>query len=312
MTAVAELAAALDVELALARARSLAYHGDVDAAANLLRHLDEAGTSGPQVWDLLARIHAQRGELAEADGYWRRVQDAAPGDPGAAAGRRAIADAAHRTAAARHPVLVAVVLAAVVGGSVAGGSAVTGTGDAAVDTATPPPAVAAGSPAEEADTWERRLAREKAAHDRTEARRARALEALARALRRPGVRVERRAYDVRLVFDNGLFHHGDQLTAEGRALLVDVGEALADLEVSTTVVGHAVAVPGGVTQGGSVVAMARAVVAAGVLAKAGGVPLTSFALRSADQRHPISRDPTVNRTVSLLVAPRSTPSTTKE
>lgn len=43
---------------------------------------------------------------------------------------------------------------------------------------------------------------------------------------------------------------------------------------------------------------------------AGDLPSTSFTLRSADQRHPLSQEPRVNRT-SLLEPPHAAASTTK-
>jgi serine/threonine protein kinase len=58
----------------------------------------------------------------------------------------------------------------------------------------------------------------------------------------------------------------------------------------------------GPTSGGSMVAMARALVAARELAQSSGLPLTAFTLVSADQSDvPCPADATRNRTVSLLI-----------
>ncbi len=100
---VAALVALLDAELVMAKAHALAHRGDVDAAAVLLRRLERRGTAGPYGWDLLARIHAQRGDLAGADTCWQRVQATDPGDEAAAAGRRAVvAVLARSTGTPRH------------------------------------------------------------------------------------------------------------------------------------------------------------------------------------------------------------------
>lgn len=81
--------AALERDLVLSRARSTARAGDLDEAARLLDELD--ADESVDVLDLRARVHAQRGRLAEADACWTKVQALAPEHRGAAAGRKTIA-----------------------------------------------------------------------------------------------------------------------------------------------------------------------------------------------------------------------------
>ncbi|PZS29312.1 MAG: hypothetical protein DLM59_13075 [Pseudonocardiales bacterium] len=119
----------------------------------------------------------------------------------------------------------------------------------------------------------------------------------------PGLVVTPRAGGVRGVFDQGLFAGSDHLTPTGAALLARLGRRMAGRGLSVTVTGHVVAVPGGRTSGGSVVALARALVAAQVLARSSAMPLTPFTLLSADQTQGPFPDPARNRTVTLLVVP---------
>ncbi|MFD9870352.1 hypothetical protein ACFWWX_24440, partial [Streptomyces niveus] len=119
-------ARALSLQLALSRAHSAARAGDLDLAARLLDELD--GLDGPDAFsdratvlaalNLRAKVHAQRGELTEADACWSRVEAIAPGDPDAAAGRRTLAKIAAGRRHARpvvHTGRVAVVAAALAG-----------------------------------------------------------------------------------------------------------------------------------------------------------------------------------------------------
>lgn len=299
---------AVDAELAVARARSTARRGDLDQAAQLLRKVDTPGAL-----DLQARIHAQRDEFADADACWARLQATEPEHPGAAAGRAAIAeiDAGRRRArpvlrpgriALLGVVLVGVVVAGLVsvslpyaaetpvGGSTAGGR----------------PAGSALLQAEaRADELQRQLAALESVRVREADRVAAAVAVLAVRLAVPGVRVEQRPGSARVVFDEGLFTRRDQLTAGGSALLADLGGRLAGTDVKVTVVGHVVAVPGGRESGGSVVGMARALVAARELAAADGMSLTSFTLTSADQNQGPFPDPARNRTVTLVIMPNT-------
>ena len=75
-------------EVVLARARALARHGRYAEAAGLL---DQFPGDEPALLDLRARVHAQQGQLDQADSSWARAQQIAPGTAEYAAGRRRIA-----------------------------------------------------------------------------------------------------------------------------------------------------------------------------------------------------------------------------
>ncbi len=298
--------AVLTAQLTVRRAQSAARSGDLDRAAKLLDGL-AAESVTPATLDLRARVHAQQGELTEADQCWAKVQALAPDDPDAAAGRRVIEEIVAGRRRAKPLVQarrVAVGLAAL-GVLAAGGLAWTTMSDRPLETVD-----TAHADTRRADVLEDRIAAMESQRAADEAERAAAqarladtLATIAGGLRLPGVRVEVRAEDVQVVFERGVFSRSTEITQEGTALLTEVGRRLSAMDVRTTVVGHVVAVPGGRTTGGSVVALARAQVAAGHLAAGGGLPLTAFTLASADQTEGPFPDAARNRTVSLVITP---------
>ncbi|HEY3468192.1 MAG TPA: hypothetical protein VGL47_23900 [Amycolatopsis sp.] len=277
---------ALAARLSAAEAAELARAGDLRGAAAILTALDEAG---PAEFDLLARIHAQRGDLAEADLCWARVQATDPEHPGAVAGRATIA-AIRARRRPRRPLLRPSSLAAAAVVLVAGLCVLGGSTDSA-------------SPASPDATRVAELEQQLAAQEATAARHEAALNATAVAVAVPGVTVRTTRDAVEVRFPGGLFGSGDQLTAEGRGRLRRVGSALSGTEGTITVIGWTAAVPGGPATGGSPVAWSRARTAAYELAAAGGLPLTRFALASGDQGKPPFPDPASNRTVTLRISP---------
>ncbi|MFI6498923.1 hypothetical protein [Nonomuraea typhae] len=303
---------AVRTEITIDWARASARSGDLDEALRLLRELDAGGEADAAALDLLARVHAQRGEFAEADACWSRLQDGTgvSGVTGvfggaAEAGRRTIADitAGRRPALApwrpARSALAGVSLVAVLAaGAVIAISAVTGP-SAPADAGGP-----AAPPSWQAtvtDAPERRI---RAARDE---RRAKALDRAKRRLAIPGVRVRQDGGSLRVTFVNGLFlPDGTRPVPSRRALLGRIGERLPGRGMAITVIGHAVAVPGGPAKGGSAVALARAQAVAQELAAAGRLPLTAFTLATADQREGPYRDDARNRTVTIRITPRGT------
>lgn len=360
-------ARALGLQLALSRAHSAARAGDLDLAARLLDELDArggltvpdtdsrpapgaeadtgtgagAGTGNAAdhatvlaALNLRAKVHAQRGELAEADACWSRVEAVAPGDPDAAAGRRTLAKIAAGRRHARpvvHTGRLAVVAAALAGAALIGGGgwllADGGDGDRP-----PSDSVADADTGSErleeasrrADALEERLAAREAGDTAAAARRDSTLDAVEKRLAMPGVEIRRHADDdVQVVFSAGVFPYDSVIGPQGAAALTEIGRRLADLNsdsgpgagggagVETTVVGHSVAVPGGAPSGGSVVALDRARVAAQYLAQDSDLRLTDFRLVSADQRRgpfpATEANAPRNRTVTLLITPKEPP-----
>lgn len=290
---------------AVGRARSAARAGDLDEASRLLDEAGAAGSDSVGVLDVLARVHAQRGDLAEADRCWARVLVLEPDDADAAEGRRII-DAVVAGRRRARPLVttgravvaaVVVVVAALVTGIALLG---TGVGDR------PSMTVADQARLQEetgrANALQARLTSLDVERRAAAEARARDLDAIVATLSMPGVIVQRRADDVQVVFEEGLFTRDTEISREGAALLVTIGRRLAGADVRTTVVGHTVAVPGGRTAGGSVVALARAQVAVDYLSR-GGLPVTAFTLVSAEQAQGPFPDAPRNRTVTLQVDP---------
>lgn len=300
--------AALRTELLVARARAAARSGDLDGALDLLRSATATGGGRPDrtVLDLMARIHAQRGEFADADECWARVQEDAPGDADAAAGRAMIADVVagrRRPQPVLRPARVGAVAAVAVWAVLTGTALWVTTDDPG-----PRPGVAQRDAGRDGDAGKREggagsPAAQAGEEAREEARRKAELDALARELTFPGANAERRGDFVRVVFDEGLFSEGDRLTPKGREALTRLGRRLAGREAAVEVTGHVAAVPGAPRSGGSALALWRAMVAVRELSDSSGRPLTAFTTSSADQRDAPHPDPSGNRTVTVTVTP---------
>ncbi|WP_405796721.1 hypothetical protein [Streptomyces sp. NBC_01506] len=325
-------ARALSLQLTVRRAHSAARAGDLDLAAQLLDELGELGEPVESeratvlaALNLRAKVHAQRGELAEADACWSRVEAVAPDDPDAAAGRRTLAKIAAGRRPAR-PVVhtgrvvvaaAALAVAALLGG---GGWLLVNAGDGGDDGDSD--RQSSGSVAQ-SDTESERLKERLAALEADDtaeaaeaARRDSTLDAVAERLAMPGVEIRRHAEDVQLVFSTGVFPYDSVIGPRGASALTEIGRRLSDLgpdagAVETTVVGHSVAVPGGAPSGGSVVALNRARVAAQYLAQDSDLRLTDFRLVSADQRRgpfpATDANAPRNRTVTLLITAKEPP-----
>ncbi|KOG17097.1 hypothetical protein [Streptomyces viridochromogenes] len=303
----------LRAELVVARAAAAARSGDLDAALRELDRYDDdpAVTRHRDVTDLRARVHAQRGELAEAERCWRQLLDEHPRDESAAAGlarvrrfrRRGPAAALGR---ARHRLrpAVAVVLCAGAVTAATWGLATrlpSGTGEPRSDSA------AVARAAEQDVRQELTEERERAAAE-AEDRRTKALDALAQEVRTPGTRVERHEDSVEVVFDQGLFSEAAELTETGAARLALLGERLAGRQqLRVEVLGHIAQVPDAPASGGSVTSLWRAMAAARALSDASGRPLTGFSVASAEQRDAPHDTDAANRTVTVLLTPQTAP-----
>ncbi|WP_086559780.1 tetratricopeptide repeat protein [Streptomyces africanus] len=290
----AEGSAAPGVVLLVSRARGLARAGELEDALRLLREAEatEPGTHR-DVLDLRARVHAQRGETAEAAECWRRVLARHPDDPAARAGLARLGRTGPVAALGRHRARTALVAAACVT-AVAVGVLTTldGPRPARADTDRAAGGRQIPGAGGTADAGQDK--------DQAEARRA---AALADDLRAPGLRVTVHGGSVEVAFAQGLFSEGARLTPAGARHLALLGERLAGRHLSVTVHGHAATVPGAPRSGGSVVALWRALVAARELGAASGEPLTAFTTDSADQRDAPYPDPARNRTVTLVISP---------
>ncbi|GAB3894643.1 hypothetical protein GCM10029964_073410 [Kibdelosporangium lantanae] len=202
--------AAFADELRRAEAAELARLGDHDQAVAILTTLDD-----PDSQDLLARVHAQRGDLAAADAAWRRVLARHPGHPAALAGTQLIAEI---TAGKRRkrplPVLAlgaGAAVAVILAGTVVLFTLPTGTTSAA--SPPPPPATVTTVVAPSSSTPPPPPPQEQPR-----------LSGLLTSLRGPGAVVSQQDKGVSVVFDDGLFApNGAQLTAAGRRQLAEWG-----------------------------------------------------------------------------------------
>ncbi|QOV34007.1 hypothetical protein IM697_28020 [Streptomyces ferrugineus] len=303
----APAADSLRISLLVSRARTAARSGDLDGALRLLHEAgDPVAAAHPDVLDLLARVHAQRGEPARAAEYWRRVQERQPQDPAASAGLARIdllGRRGPRAALARHRTRTALVAAICAVAAITAGTV------ALTDGAGERPAPPGLSPADRAEQLAERLDAERRAEqarerDRATARRTQAATALADVLRAPGVDPVVQEGSVEVAFTDGLFSEGAELTPTGAERLAVLGERLAGRTADVEIYGQTATVPGAPTSGGSVLSLWRALIAARELSAASGKPLTAFTTASADQRDAPYASVARNRTVTVVITPR--------
>ena len=282
------LSRALERELVLAEGADLARRGDYEAAVALL---EPDSADDPARLDLLARVYAQAGDLAAADAAWAAVLELQPGDSAATAGRRVVAKV-HSGQLRRRPVrryLLTAGAIVLIGGAIAGGVVLT-------TRQSPPPAVLAAKPDDglraELDRLHGAESRDASAAQEHQEK----LKQLAKTLSAKGATAKAGTETVAVTFERSLFSPNATTPNEaGRTALTEWASVLKGQSVRVTVVGHGVAVPGGPASGGSTVSLARASAAARVLAGASGLPLTAFAVSSADQG--------TSRTITLEVRP---------
>ncbi|WP_217208076.1 hypothetical protein [Streptomyces sp. AC550_RSS872] len=297
---------ALRVVLLVSRARAAARAGDLDGALRLLHETDDPALADHlDVLDLLARVHAQRGESVRAAEYWRRVQQQRPDDPAASAGLATIDRLGRRgprAALARHRARTALAAAVCVVAAITACTVVL-TDDAGGGPQRPAP-----SQADRAEQLAQRLdaehrARQEQERARASARRADTVAALARDLRAPGIEAAVHGDSVEVTFTDGLFSEADRLTPVGAERLAVLGDRLAGRQADVEILGHTATVPGAPDSGGSVLSLWRALVAARELSAASGTPLTAFTTASADQRDAPYAGVARNRTVTVLITP---------
>lgn len=294
------------VTATLAEAARLAGAGRYEQAEALVRELGGRDSGDPAVLDLLARIHAQRGELTDADDCWARAQALDGASSAARAGRRRIAALrAHRY---RSPALrIALVVAAV---------AVLGTGGAALAQREPAPDPRLVARLDGlADTQRRltgRLDTLAAELDRIGARRERVLRDVSQAVADvDALQAYRRGDSLVVTFPGGVFTVGTELGADGADALDRLARVLRRFgtDVSVTVTGHTEGVPVSPTLGypdNIALGFARARSAAERMSVSAGLPMPMFLLSgagAADTPFPDSAAPELNRTVTVTLRP---------
>ncbi|KUL24365.1 hypothetical protein ADL12_37790 [Streptomyces regalis] len=302
----ASAADSLRVHLLVSRAGAAARSGDLDGALRLLHDAGDPVVAGHQdVLDLLARVHAQRGELTQAATCWRSVLERDPGDPAASAGLARIDRLGRRgpgAALARHRRRTALAAALCAVAAVTAGTVALTDGPAArPDRPGPSQADLMEQRVQQLDAERReQQTREQA---RETARRGEAAKALARALRAPGIHPAVQGASVEVAFVDGLFSEGAELTPAGADRLAVLGGRLAGRKAGVEIYGQAASVPGAPRSGGSVLSLWRALIAARELSAASGKPLTAFTTASADQRDAPYASAAKNRTVTVVITP---------
>lgn len=294
----------LPQELVLAQASDLARAGHYAQAERLLRAPADGGSMPATHLDLLARIHAQQGKLADADACWALAaeisQDAdayRPQRQRIATLRRQRFDVARGLRWAGSGLLAAAVLAAIVAPWLPGGP-----------DHDPHSEVSAGSAQQD------EIARRLADIDRRTQESGRLLSAISTESSSATTLIRPAPGSLTMSFTLPLFRGaGAVLTPEGAAALSELGRRLAPHagQISTEVVGHtedAVVSSGGRYQDNADLALGRALAAAQRLSAASGIPLQGFALSSAGRTDPpfpnsTSDDRARNRTVTLTIRP---------
>jgi len=296
-----------DVDARLAGAARLARQGRYDDARGALTELGGRDSDDPVLLDLLARVYAQQGELAEADDCWARAIAVGADQPAARAGRRRIAALQarrYRPGARGVAGAAAVVLLA--------GAGFAGTYLAGQDEPADPAVLATLRDNRAAqDDLARQLADLRERLDRvTEP--AEVVDELDGVLAGSGLVVRRDGDVLTVAFPVGVFTTGTDLSDGGRRALADLGRRLGPFggRVDVTVVGHTdngVLSPNGRYADHTSLGLARAAVAGSELAARAGLPMTDLSLTSTGIAEPPFPNTTHenrarNRTVTLRLS----------
>ncbi|MEU4362042.1 OmpA family protein [Promicromonospora sp. NPDC023987] len=304
--------------------REAALHaraGRYDAARRLLDTLGGRDSDDVEVLDLLARVHAQLGDLAHADACWARVEHLDPEHAGARDGRRRIREtwAGKRSGGDAAVGAVAACLLLAGGGAAAGWALAPGpTSDQRAD-----PAVAqeltrlrqeigeirALAPSDEAGSSQQTA--DGAAPDSAASGNRAQLRDVRDALEDPRWATTLDTRSVLVTFDGPVFLAGGAETSDrGADALTGLAELLGDAaDIDVTVVGHTsdtAPVPGGPYASNAEVGLARALAAAQVLSSGSGIPLSAVDVASAgdvDPPYPNTNETnrTRNQTVTVAV-----------
>ncbi|WP_369374382.1 OmpA family protein [Promicromonospora sp. Populi] len=299
------------VQAALADAALQARAGRYDDARRLLDSIGGQHSDDVAVLDLLARVHAQRGDLARADACWARVEHLDPEHAGARDGRRRIRAmwGGRRTGGGLVLGAAAAALLLAGGGAVAGWGFANRSAEQQADpavaqelaqlrhdlnqirTATPPPPP---PPSSSEGTTSRETALREVRDALGDQRWTTTLD----------------ARSVLVTFRDPVFQAGGAETSRsGADALTGLAGLLGDLtDVEVTVIGHTsntAPVPGSRYLDNAEVSLARALAAAQVISADSGIPLSAVDVAGAgavDPPYPNTSDANRARNQTVTVA----------
>lgn len=287
---------------ALAEATGLARAGRYDDARRALAGLGEDVAA----LDLLARIHAQQGDLAAADACWARVQALDGDHAGAREGRRRIHRiwSGSRRRTARGVGLGVAVLLVAGAGAVAGEALVPAPPEPSSDQDV---AAELDRLADELDALRSPAEPEATPSENPEA----ALSTVQAALEDPRWTTGIDGAGVTVTFDEAIFPDGGtDLPESAQDVLADAAARIAGLEgARVTVVGHTNDIPTGEGSryaDNTELGLARALAAAESLAAQGALPLDEIAIATSGDDDPpypntTDADRRRNQTATLLI-----------
>jgi flagellar motor protein MotB len=295
----------------LAKAAQLARQGRYAEAHGVLGELGGRDSTDPELLDLLARVHAQQGELAAADECWARAQQFGADESGPREGRRLIAQIHARRYRRRTGRVVGGVALAVV---LLAGAGVAGAVVARPGQSTDPALFRELRETKAADgDLTRQVGELRTQLDQVTMRPERTLQDIRAELAGSGLILRSESGTLVVTFPVGLFPSGAVWSAEGQRVLADLGSHLSRFggDVSFTVIGHTDDIPVAPNSrytDNADLGFARARVAAQELSAHSGLPLTKFAVTSSGATDPpfpnsAAESRKRNRTVILWVRP---------
>ncbi|MGH4023073.1 MAG: OmpA family protein [Pseudonocardiaceae bacterium] len=285
-------------ELTVARATDLARSGHYAQAEQLLAPPARDTPMSAAELDLLARIHAQQGRLAEADDYWARAAQTSR-DSGAYRSQRqriaTLQQQRFRTSRGLRWAGLGLLTVAVV---------------VAVLTWLPRDSGDGGRSDPPTEQVQRRADQVLADIGRREQEAQGLLSAIRTESSSPATLIRQTPGSLSVSFTLPLFQGGsDDLTPQGRAALGDLGRRLAPhaAQISVSVLGHTedAVVASARYRNNAELGLGRALAARERLSAASGIPLQGFAMSSAgrDTTQFPSDNHTLNRTVTLTITP---------
>lgn len=293
---------------AIVDAAHAARHGDYATARTILDDLGGSESPDPTVLDLLARVYAQQGNLADAEICWRRSAQFGGDRAAADAGRHRIEELRKGVRPQRN-ISRALVIGAFAGVVVVGAGVL-----GAVLTRPSAPQPAADPAAQRTIiSLSQQVDQLRNQPDAVSAQRSRMLDQLTTALAGPLMTISRAGDQIHIRFKVPIFGEATKTSQGGGAALTDLGARLRPFgkAVTVTITGHTEALRVAADSGfasNDALGLARALTAATQLAASSGQPLSAFDLATAGTTNPPYSNATpqgsaLNHTITVDVRP---------